>query len=76
MAIPVILLLFVIGVLGYGFCIYNGYLLLNNPSKKQYPVSVPLSGRSRLAGTGTAKYNVCIHKSYRGEQPYRCQVCI
>lgn len=39
MAIPVILLLFVIGVLGYGFCIYNGYLLLNNPSKKQYPVS-------------------------------------
>lgn len=39
MAIPGILLLFVIGVLGYGFCIYNGYLLLNNPSKKQYPVS-------------------------------------
>ena len=38
-AIPGILLLFVIGVLGYGFCIYNGYLLLNNPSKKQYPVS-------------------------------------
>ncbi len=33
MAIPGILLLFVIGVLGYGFCIYNGYLLLNNPSK-------------------------------------------
>lgn len=33
-----ILLIVMLGGLAYGFCIYNGYLQLNNPSKAKYPV--------------------------------------
>lgn len=38
LAIPAILLTIVLSGLVYGYCIYHGYLQLNNPSKVQYPV--------------------------------------